>query len=260
MDPLRQKLSTIAHGDHPIAAPLDESTVRHLLDLALPRGDERVLDLGCGEAAWLVRAAAERPGVRADGVDVNERALDRGRDHLASAGVDDRVTLHLEDATGYSASHQYDVVLCVGATHAFGGLLPTLEVARKHLAPGGTLIVGDGFWEKAPSPETLQVGFAEDEFMSLPNTVDQLALDQWIPVHGHISTLAEWDAYEWAWTGTLTRWALDHPGDPDSAEALRTAAQHRDEWLRGYRGTLGFLTTLLRQASRPEPQHTLFRH
>ncbi|MDI3404561.1 SAM-dependent methyltransferase [Streptomyces cavernicola] len=260
MDRLRQKLSTIAHGDHHIAAPLHESTVRHLLDLALPHGDERVLDLGCGEGAWLLRAAAERPGVRADGVDVSDSALALGRERIAAAGLADRVALHEEDAASYSAPHQYDVVLCVGATHAFGGLLPTLEAARKHLAPGGTLIVGDGFWEQAPGPETLQVGFREDEFMSLPNTVDQVLLDQWIPVHGHISSLAEWDEYEWAWTGTLSRWALDNAADPDSAEALRTAAQHREEWLRGYRGTLGFLTMLLRQQARSEPQHTLFRH
>ncbi|MFC7304859.1 SAM-dependent methyltransferase [Streptomyces monticola] len=259
MDRLRQKISTIAHGDHPIAAPLHDAEVDKLLDRALTRGDEHVLDLGCGEAPWLVRAAAGRPGVRADGVDLSESALDRGREHIAAAGLSDRVTLHLQDAADYRAPHQYDLVVCVGATHAFGGLLPTLEACRKHVAPGGTVLIGDGFWERAPGPETLRVGFSEEEFMDLPNTVDQVVLDQWIPVYGHVSTLDEWDDYEWSWTGSLSRWALDHSDDPDSAEALQTAAQHRTDWLRGYRGTLGFVTMLLRQESRPEP-HTLFRH
>ena len=58
----RRQLSHLAHRDHPVAAPLDDASVGRLLTLALPRGDERVLDLGCGEAAWLLRALTDRSG------------------------------------------------------------------------------------------------------------------------------------------------------------------------------------------------------
>ncbi|MGW0732900.1 SAM-dependent methyltransferase [Streptomyces sp. NPDC002851] len=254
----REMISSLAHRDHPIAAPLHEIRVDRLLEQALPRGDERVLDLGCGEGSWLLRAAADRPGVRADGVDLSEPALERGRERIAAAGLAGQVALHHADVAEYDARSQYDVVLCVGATHAFGGLLPTLEAARRHLAPSGTLIVGDGFWEREPGPETLQVGFAADEFADLGTTVDLVARDGWVPVQGHVSTREEWDDYEWAWTGSLSRWALENPQHPESAEALKAAEQHRAEWLHGYRGTLGFLTLILRRPSRPEP-HTLFR-
>ncbi|GHC13047.1 hypothetical protein GCM10010348_40160 [Streptomyces anthocyanicus] len=63
---------------------------------------------------------------------------------------------------------------------------------------------------------------------------------------GHISTRRELDDYEWAWTGALAAWALDHPADPDRAQALETATAHRDGWLRGYRDCLGFLCLVLR--------------
>jgi hypothetical protein len=65
------------------------------------------------------------------------------------------------------------------------------------------------------------------------------------PVHGHISTTAEWDDYEWAWTGALTQWALTEADDDDRAAALQLARDHRQQWLEGYRGQLGFITVVL---------------
>ncbi len=243
----RQKLSSLAHRDHPFAAPLFDSSINRLLDRALPRGDERVLDLGCGEAAWLVRAVKDRPGVRADGVDLSEPALARGREHIEAAGVGDRVSLHLQDASAYTAPHPYDLALCIGSTHVFGGLLPTLDALAPYLAEGGSVLVGDGFWEREPDERTLAVGFGKDEYADLATTVDRVTEAGWTLTYAHASTLEEFDDYEWSWTGTLSRWALDHPDDPDAKDALEAAALHRDEWLKGYRGTLGFVTMLLRR-------------
>ena len=64
----------------------------------------------------------------------------------------------------------------------------------------------------------------------------------WAPLHVHTSTLSEWDDYEWSWVSTLSGWARQHPDDPDAADAAALAQQHRDGWLGGYRGTLGFAT------------------
>ncbi|WP_378614696.1 SAM-dependent methyltransferase [Nonomuraea cavernae] len=91
-------MSRIAHTDHPIKAPLGDESVRRLLEQGLPRGDERVLDLGCGGGEWLLRALATRPRVRADGVDVSEEALGRARDAARDLGVHDRLVLHSQEA------------------------------------------------------------------------------------------------------------------------------------------------------------------
>ncbi|MDL5204198.1 class I SAM-dependent methyltransferase [Streptomyces sp. ALI-76-A] len=242
----RQLISRRAHADHPIAAPLDDDSVRRLLDHGLPRGDERVLDLGCGGGEWLLRALSSRPRLRAEGVDVSEVSLAHALRAAQRLGVQDRLVLHRQDAALFAPSHGFDLVLCVGATHAFGGLLPTLAAARKHLAPGGRVLVGDGFWGREPSPEAVDL---LGEFTDLPTTLDRIVADGWAPVQGHISTRQELDDYEWAWTGTLTSWALDHPDDPDSAQALEAAALHRDEWLRVYRDLLGFVSLVLRPAN-----------
>ncbi|MGW3244681.1 SAM-dependent methyltransferase [Streptomyces sp. NPDC001070] len=242
----RRRISRIAHTDHPIAAPLDDTTVARLLDKALGRGDERVLDLGCGEGSWLLRALDGRPGVTAQGVDMDAGALEKAAREAAALGVGDRLSLHEQDAREFTAPHSFDLVLSVGAAHAFGGLLPTLAAARAHLAPGGTVLIGDAFWEREPAPSLVEM---LGEYEDLPSTVDRIVADGWTPVFGHVSTACEWDDYEWSWTGSLAAWALDHPGDPGSGEALEAAAVHRAEWLHGYRGTLGFVTLLLRRTT-----------
>ncbi|MGW7349846.1 SAM-dependent methyltransferase [Streptomyces sp. NPDC054784] len=247
----RARISSLAHTDHPVAAPLGDDSVRALLDRASPDGPGRVLDLGCGTGVWLTRALAARPGLRADGVDHDPGSVAAATRAADAAGLGDRVAFHTGDAAAARFPYRHDLVLCVGATHAFGGLLPTLRAAREHLAPGGAVLVGDGFWERPPGRATLDAGFAADEYDDLATTVDRVVAEGWLPVHGHVSTLREWDDYEWSWTGALTRWALDRPAHPDHDEVLRAATGHRDAWLHGYRGTLGFVTLLLRRA--PEP-------
>lgn len=239
-------ISSIAHRDRPIAAPLNDSSVDHLLERALAGGARRVLDLGCGQATWLQRVLAKRPDTQATGVDADEHSLSRARQHIETAGLADRIELRQLDAKEFSDPKSYDLVLSVGATHAFGGLIPTLQAAREHLAPGGRVLIGDGFWEGEPNQRMLDGGFSVDEYEDLAETVDRVVADGWAPVHGHVSTRAEWDAYEWAWTGAVEEWALDHPKHPDYAAAIEAARRHRDLWLHGYRGVLGFATLVLR--------------
>ncbi|MGV9284331.1 SAM-dependent methyltransferase [Streptomyces sp. NPDC003730] len=239
----RQEISRIAHADHPIAAPLDDDSVRRLLDRAVPGDGARVLDLGCGGGEWLLRALAAHPRLTAEGVDLSDSALDHARAAAVRRGVADRLTLHRQDAARFAAPHRFDLVLCVGSTHAFGGLPATLAAVRGHLAPGGRVLVGDGFWERDPSPEAVEM---LGDLADLPTTLGQVTAGGWTPVGGHISTRGELDAYEWSWTGALAGWALDHPSDPGRAQALRAAGAHRDEWLGTYRDSFGFLCLVLR--------------
>ncbi|MEV6977800.1 class I SAM-dependent methyltransferase [Kitasatospora sp. NPDC093806] len=255
----RQTISRLAHVHHPIAAPLSDGTVDRLLERALTRAvpapaapapaeGGRVLDLGCGKGGWLLRALAARPGWRAVGVDLDAAALTRARESAEALGVQRRIGLHHLDAREFTAREPFDLVLSIGAAHAFGGLLPTLAAARAHLAPGGRLLVGAEFWEREPARAALDaLGAARDDFADLATTVDRVAADGWTPVFGHVSSPQEWDDYEFSWTGSLAEWALDHPEHPDAAAARTAAELHRAGWLHGYRGTLGFVTLLLRR-------------
>lgn len=240
----REQISGIAHRDHPIKSPLDDDSVRRLLERGLPSGDERVLDLGCGGGEWLLRALATRPDLHAEGVDISEDALAEARQAAGRLGVEERLVLHHQEAADFASPEPFDLVLSVGATHAFGGLLPTLAAARKHLTPSGRVLIGEGFWDRSPSPEAVEMF---GDLADLATTVDQVVADGWTPVHGHVSTRRELDDYEWACWGSLASWAVDHPADPDSAHVLATATDRRTEWLRTYRDSWGFVSLVLCQ-------------
>ncbi|MFE6834066.1 SAM-dependent methyltransferase [Streptomyces sp. NPDC057705] len=242
----REQMSRIAHADHPIKAPLDDESVNRLLERGAPRGDERVLDLGCGGGEWLLRALAARPRLHAEGVDISEDALAQARSAAGRLGLQERLVLHRQAAEEFVSPQPFDLVLSVGATHAFGGLLPTLAAARGHLAPGGRVLIGEGFWDRTPSREAIEM---LGDFTDLATTVDRVVADGWTPVSGHVSTRRELDDYEWACWGSLASWALDHPAHPDSAQALETSALRRSEWLRVYRDTWGFVSLVLRRTA-----------
>ncbi|MEU8295580.1 class I SAM-dependent methyltransferase [Streptomyces pseudogriseolus] len=242
----REQMSHIAHAEHPIRSPLDDGSVRRLLERGLTQGDERVLDLGCGGGEWLLRALTTRPDAHAEGVDISETALAHAAGAALDLGVQDRLVLHHRKAEEFVSEQPFDVVLSFGAAHAFGGFLPTLAAARAHLAPGGRVLIGDGFWERPPSQEAVEM---LGNFTDLATTVDRVVADGWTPVDGHISTRQELDDYEWACWGSLAAWALDHPDHPDTAQVLETATARRTEWLRVYRDAFGFLSLVLRRTS-----------
>lgn len=209
-----------------------------LLDRAIREQDDHLLDLGCGQGAWLLRALKAHDGVTAVGVDISGKGFDPVLSEAARLGLADRLELHRQDVAEYRSTRKADLVLSVGAAHAFGGLLPTLNAAREHLAEDGMLLLGDCFWEREPDAAVrAELEDGPQTYADLPTTVAQIVADGWTPVYGHISTLA--------------KWALDNPEHPDHDLALQTSATHRTSWLGGYRGILGFVVLLLRRTPPP---------
>lgn len=244
----RQRLSSIAHSHHPIAAPIFGVNVNRLLRRADRRPAARILDLGCGEAAWALQALAHYPDGHADGVDVSRYALERAAAAAEQRGLADRLALHERDARSYVPDGDYDLVLCVGSTHVFDGLAGTLREAGRHVNADGILLLGERFWQVPPTAQALAALDARpDDFTDLAGLVDATEQAGWTPVYVHVSDAAEWDNYEWSWVGSLTEWALDNPGHPGAAAALALAREHRDDWLHGYRNVLGFATLVLRR-------------
>jgi len=242
----RHEISHVAHTHHPVMAPLSDASVARLLARLDPPEAGRVLDLGCGGGAWLRSALVARPDLGGVGVDLHP-AGDPG---AFAAGTQGRGTLVEADATTWQGG-RFDAVVAVGVSHVFGGPGQTLDAVRRHLAPGGRVLLGDGTWDVPPTEAALRALEATaDEFPDLAGLV-ALALDHgYEVVHGHVSTLEEWDEYEWSWTGSLTDWALAERRDPaDRSAALDAAGAHREAWLTGYRGVLGFATLVLVDAS-----------
>ncbi|HEX7658644.1 MAG TPA: class I SAM-dependent methyltransferase [Pseudonocardiaceae bacterium] len=124
-----------------------------LLDNLDLRGDEELLDLGCGRGAVLLAAAQRLPHGRAHGVDLWRRSDQSGNAESVTAanaqaeGVSDRVELRTADITALPfPDASFDVVTSSLAIHNIPSLdarHTALDEALRVLRPGGRLLIAD---------------------------------------------------------------------------------------------------------------------
>jgi SAM-dependent methyltransferase len=124
-----------------------------ILDRLRLRGDERILDVGCGRGALLLLAAQRLPKGRAVGVDIWNRGDQSGnsaeatRRNAAAEGVADRVELHTADMSALPfVSNSFDLVVSNVAMHNVKGRAGrelAIEEAVRVLRRGGRLLIAD---------------------------------------------------------------------------------------------------------------------
>jgi arsenite methyltransferase len=132
-------------------------------DLRL-RGDETLLDLGCGRGAVLLAAAKRLPRGRAIGVDLwqADQTGNSQQATLANAELENvagRIELHTADMTALPLSDEsVDVIVSSLAIHnipTHDGRRLALDQAVRVLRPGGRLAIAD-LWETRQHAEHLR--------------------------------------------------------------------------------------------------------
>lgn len=135
-----------------------------LLDQLHLRGDERILDLGCGRGAVLLMAAQHLTTGRAVGVDLwrsfdqSGNSLEATQRNAIAEGVADRVELHTANMTALPfADSSFDVVVSSMAIRNISRRADrekAIEEAVRVLRPGGRLMIAD-VRATRPYPEQL---------------------------------------------------------------------------------------------------------
>jgi 2-polyprenyl-3-methyl-5-hydroxy-6-metoxy-1,4-benzoquinol methylase len=140
---------------------------------SVPRAHERLLadpparvaDIACGQGRSSIEIARAYPKVTVDGIDSDRASIERARENLVGTGVEDRVTFHERDAADAELAGRYDLVTIFEALHDMSFPVEVLRAARRLLADGGVVFIGDertedSFTAPAPDGERLYYGFS----------------------------------------------------------------------------------------------------
>jgi len=231
-------------------APLSEGRADAIAARLAATKPGDVLDVGCGWGELLLRVVERAPGARGTGIDIDEALLRRGSQAAGRRGLSDRVTF--SSVEGKRFEGQADVVICVGATHAFGTAAEALEALRRLVRPGGRLLFGDGLWDSlAPVAKPELVWEDMPELPTLAALVDLAVGAGYRPLHLETSSRDELDAFESGFLADSEEWLLTHPDHPRAAEIRSRADEHRRRWLYGYREAFGFAYLTLGTVAQP---------
>jgi arsenite methyltransferase len=148
-----------------------------LLDRLELKGDERLLDIGCGRGAVLLMAAQRLPRGRAVGVDVWSATDQSGnaeqvtRRNAELEGVADRIELRTADMRQLPFDDgSFDVVVSSLAIHNVPGAgerAKALREAARVLKPGGKLAIADIRYTRVYAKELAACGLTITDRRSL---------------------------------------------------------------------------------------------
>jgi SAM-dependent methyltransferase len=239
----RDEISAITHGDRPFHNPLDPARIDEAIArLELGPGD-RVLDVGCGPGELLVRIA-ERTGAGGLGIDRSPIVIEEARRRAARRAPQAGLEFVAGDAGAVEGT--FAAACCLGSSHALGGLAPALERLAGWVAPGGAVLLADGFWQRPPDPAFLDAlgGATADELPDLAGLLRAGGATGLEPVWVATSTRRDWEDYEWTLIANGDAYARSHAGSGPVREWI---ARARARLLApGGTDTIGFALIVLR--------------
>jgi cyclopropane fatty-acyl-phospholipid synthase-like methyltransferase len=222
--------------------PLSDEHAALLLERLDIVGGQEILDLGCGWGELLLRAIAHRAATTGIGVDSDTWAIERGRDEATKRGLSERVSFVTGNASSWTS--QADRVICIGASHAWGGSAEALQALSTVVCPGARILFGDGCWEQPPPSEAAAAIFGH-EILTLSDLVEDAMAVGWRVIHMSTADQREWDDFEATWRAGRQEWLLAHPQDNRAGRVRHKLDRQVREYVGSYRGVLGFTYLVL---------------
>ena len=141
-----------------------EQKLDHILKKLMLRPGERLLDIGCGWGALIVRAA-KKYGVHATGVTLSRNQYEYASKRIQEEGLEGRCEVRLQDYRDVPGEGVFDKIASVGMFEHVGlrHLKAYFAKIRSLLAEGG-LVLNHGI--TATDPDSRWVGMGAGEFVN----------------------------------------------------------------------------------------------
>jgi cyclopropane-fatty-acyl-phospholipid synthase len=200
----------VAPGQSLAAAQAEK--LHHIVDLLDPKPGDAVLEIGCGWGALAARIGAR--GADVVGLTLSREQLGFARSRIAAQGLDDRVTLRLQDYR--DTWERFDRIVSIEMLEAVGEAYWPVYFERlaQCLKPGGRILLQaitireDRFAAYRRSPDFIQRYIFPGGMLPTPAILRDQAARAGLSVtasetfgNGYAETLAEWrrrfdDAWE----------------------------------------------------------------
>ncbi|MDF2679758.1 MAG: methyltransferase [Brevibacillus sp.] len=247
----RNKFSAIAHRDHVFYNPISEEKMNQVLGHIPLQPNDPVVDIGAGTCELLIRLAESRK-IKGTAIELYEGAIESAKQRAQGRIPADQIEFITADAQVAVDAYEeprFSLGICIGSTHALGGLIPTLKALQKCVKKDGYILIGEGYWKQRPSQEYLEAlgGAEESELQSHYENVrsaEELGL---ITLWSSITSEEDWDQYEWLYSMSVENYCHENPQDPDRDAYLQKIRTWRHTYLKWGRDTLGFGLYLFRR-------------
>lgn len=239
----KNKYSSIGHRDLMLCNPLNSSKINEVIDFLPLDSTHSAIDFGSGKGEFLVRLIA-RFGLSATAVELEGGYADETSEIARQRIPIEKLKVEIRDAAEYVKTIKnplYDLGVCMGSTHAFGGFEKTLEALLISVKSGRYVLIADLYWAAKPSQEYLEFLRVDQDWLGTHE--DRIGVAEkrgLIPLWACVASQDDWDRYEWTCIRNREAYVLEHPEDPDCPSIIERNRSWRDAYLKWGRDSLGF--------------------
>lgn len=113
----------------------------------------KVLDLCCGYGEML-KIWCEAFGISGTGVDICKEFIDKGDERITQNGLNNKISLVVEDVKQYQDNEKYDVACLIGED-LFGGLKGNIKALESFIKENGKILIGTPYFYQKDTPKEL---------------------------------------------------------------------------------------------------------
>jgi SAM-dependent methyltransferase len=245
----RSKYTVIGHKNLLLCNPIGSAKYEEALSricFSATTTAETSIDFGSGKAEISIRLLETHPNTTGTALEWDENLVKEAQQNAESRNIPShRLRLEQVDAKAFYLEEckakglSYDVTICVGSTHIFGGYKEILQSLSEITKPNGYLLVGDLYWR---NPQNINPDFlnflqmsptelrSHEEHLSIAREIGNESLQL---VWQTIASEEEFEQYERTVSQAREDYCTSHPEDPDSESILqrsRAWAEASEKW------------------------------